>query len=76
MIDARSFAPTRPRRRKRWIRRALRAVKRGQAEIQYHAALSDAYTEHLSVLEMTLMGAVEHDTRAGGDGGGKSEQRD
>jgi hypothetical protein len=63
-------------RRKRWITRALRAVKREQAEIQYHAALSDAYIEHLSVLEMTLMGAVEHDTHTGDDGGGRSEQRD
>jgi hypothetical protein len=63
-------------RRKRWITRALRAVKRGQAEIRYHAALSDAYIEHFSVLEMTLMGAVERDARTGGDGGGTSERRD
>ena len=42
-----------------WIRRALKTVKRGQAEIQYHAALMDAYAEHLSVLEMTLIAAAE-----------------
>ena len=42
-----------------WIKRALILVKRGQAEIKYHAALMDAYTEHLSVLEMTLIGAAE-----------------
>ena len=42
-----------------WIKRALTMVKRGQAEIQYHAALMDAYTEHLSVLEMTLIAAAE-----------------
>ena len=43
-----------------WIKRALKAVKRGQAEIKHHAALMDAYAEHLSVLEMTLMAAAEH----------------
>ena len=42
-----------------WIKRALKMVKRGQAEIKYHAALMDAYTEHLSVLEMTLIAAAE-----------------
>ncbi len=42
-----------------WIKRALEMVKRAQAEIKYHAALMDAYTEHLSVLEMTLMAAAE-----------------
>ena len=42
-----------------WIKRALNTVKRGQAEIKYHAALMDAYAEHLSVLEMTLIAAAE-----------------
>ena len=42
-----------------WIKQALNMVKRGQAEIQYQAALMDAYTEHLSVLEMTLIAAAE-----------------
>ena len=42
-----------------WIKRALSVVKRGQDEIKYHAALMDAYTEHLSVLEMTLIAAAE-----------------
>ncbi len=42
-----------------WIKRALNLVKRGQDEIRYHAALMDAYTEHLSVLEMTLIAAAE-----------------
>ena len=42
-----------------WIKRALNVVKRGQDEIKYHAALMDAYTEHLSVLEMTLIAAAE-----------------
>jgi len=42
-----------------WIKRALNTVKRGQAQIQYQAALMDAYAEHLSVLEMTLIAAAE-----------------
>ena len=42
-----------------WMKRALEMVKRAQAEIKYHVALMDAYTEHLSVLEMTLMAAAE-----------------
>ena len=46
-----------------WIKRALNLVKRGQAEIKYHAALMDAYTEHLSVLEMTLIAAAEQKRR-------------
>ena len=42
-----------------WIKRALKMVKRWQAEIKYQAALMDAYAEHLSVLEMTLIAAAE-----------------
>ena len=42
-----------------WIKRALKMVKRGQAEIKCHAALMDAYAEHLSVIEMALMAAAE-----------------
>jgi hypothetical protein len=42
-----------------WIKQALTMVKRGQAEIKHHAALMDAYTEHLNVLEMTLIAATE-----------------
>jgi hypothetical protein len=42
-----------------WIKQALNMVKRSQADIQQHAALLDAYTEHLTVLEMTLMAAAE-----------------
>jgi hypothetical protein len=42
-----------------WIKQALKMVKRRQAEINYHAALVDACTEHLSVLEMTLIAAAE-----------------
>ena len=46
-------------RRARWIKRALRAVKRGQAEIKYQTARMDAYAQHLSVLEMSLLQAIE-----------------
>ena len=42
-----------------WINRALNTVRRGQAQIKYRAALIDAYAEHLSVLEMTLIAAAE-----------------
>jgi hypothetical protein len=46
-------------RRTLWVKRALEAVKRAQATMKYNAALVDAYSEHLSVLEMTLMSASE-----------------
>jgi hypothetical protein len=52
-------------RRSLWIKRTLATVKRGQAEIRYRAALADAYAEHLSVLEMILMGAAEQRTEGG-----------
>ena len=42
-----------------WIKQALNMVKRGQDEIKYQAALMEAYTEHLNVLEMTLIAAAE-----------------
>ena len=42
-----------------WIERALQLVRSGQEEIKYQAALLDAYAEHLSVLEMSLMAATE-----------------
>jgi hypothetical protein len=42
-----------------WIKRALRTVKRGQAEIKHQTALMDAYAAHLSAIEMTLIGAAE-----------------
>jgi hypothetical protein len=45
--------------RKRWIARALAGVRRAQASVKSRASLLDAYAEHLSVLEMTLMGAIE-----------------
>ena len=55
-------------RRSLWIKRALETVKRGQNEIKYRAALTDAYAEHLSVLEMILLGATEQRTEKGSGG--------
>jgi hypothetical protein len=48
-----------------WIKRALKMVKRGQAEIKYRSALMDAYAEHLTALEMILMSAAEQKSIAG-----------
>jgi hypothetical protein len=45
--------------RKRWIAEALDRIKRTQDTLAYRASLLDAYSEHLHVLEMTLMGAAE-----------------
>ena len=52
-------------RRAMWITQALDAVKRGQDRVKHQAALMDAYAEHLSVLEMSLIAAAE---RARADG--------
>jgi hypothetical protein len=51
--------------RKRWIAEALDRIKREQDTLAYRASLLDAYTEHLSVLEMTLMGAAEEKSAPG-----------
>ena len=58
-------APKNPRdveRRKKWIDRALAVVRNLQDEIKYRVALNDAYAEHLSVLEMSLISASEQPT--------------
>jgi hypothetical protein len=56
-----------------WIKRALNMVKRGQAEIKYQTGLMDAYAEHLSAIEMTLISAAEQ-TAPGTSG--KAERRE
>ena len=56
-----------------WIARALELVKSGQEEIKYQAALLDAYAEHLSVLEMSLMAATE--AKSGSAESGQPQQR-
>ena len=52
-------------RRTMWISQALNVVKRGQDEVKYQSALMDAYAEHLSVLEMSLIAAAERVGRRG-----------
>jgi len=46
-------------RRQRWIARALNGVRNAQNAVKSRASLLDTFAEHLSVLEMTLMGASE-----------------
>ena len=46
-------------RRATWINQALSVVKRGQDQVKYQSALMDAYAEHLSALEMSLIAAAE-----------------
>lgn len=53
-------------RRRAWIQRALRVVKRAQAAIKYQTGLVDAYAQHLNALEMTLMSAAENNPGPGG----------
>lgn len=53
----RSAAATRHRRR--WIAYALDRIKRTQTRVARRASVLDAYSEHLHVLEMTLMAAAE-----------------
>ena len=56
-----------------WITHALDVVKCAREEIKYQAALLDAYAEHLSALEMSLMAATE--SKRGVGGGAEAEQR-
>lgn len=57
-----SQSPQLAARRMTWIKRALKVVKRGQSAVKYHSELADAYAQHLSALEMTLMSAAEQRT--------------
>jgi len=59
MLSTPAEAPGRIARRQHWIADALHRIKRAKAAAMYRASLLDAYTEHLSVLEMTLMRAAE-----------------
>jgi hypothetical protein len=65
--------PRQAERRSTWINQALKAVKRGQDEVKYQAALMDAYAEHLSVLEMSLIAAAE---QRGGAESTKTKRKD
>jgi len=63
-------------RRKEWIDRALAVVRHVQKEIKYRLALNDAYAEHLSVLEMSLISAAEERTvETGASKAGASKSR-
>ena len=42
-----------------WIKRALKVVQRAQTTIKYHTGLVDAYAQHLTALEMTLMSEAD-----------------
>jgi hypothetical protein len=67
MLAASPKTPAEGVRRQHWIHDALHRIKRAKARALYRASMLDAYTEHLSVLELTLMGAAEEKS-------GKSEK--
>jgi hypothetical protein len=58
-------SPRQSERRAMWIDQALNVVKRRREQVKHQSALMDAYAEHLSVLEMSLLAAAER-TRAEG----------
>ena len=59
MLASPAATPAEGVRRQHWIHDALDRIKRAKARAMHRASLLDAYTEHLSVLELTLMGAAE-----------------
>lgn len=59
MLAASPKTPSEGARRQHWIHDALHRIKRAKARALYRASMLDAYTEHLSVLELTLMEAAE-----------------
>jgi hypothetical protein len=59
MLSSPPATPAEGLRRRHWIHDALNRIKRAKAGAMYRASLLDVYTEHLSVLELTLMGAAE-----------------
>ena len=59
MLAASPKTPLEGARRQHWIHDALHRIKRAKAQALYRATILDAYTEHLSVLELTLMGAAD-----------------
>src|SRR5262245_32264034 len=66
-------SPREAERRTQLIKRALMRVKRSQEEIKFKGALLDAYSGHLSVLEMSLLGASEQKLPAES---GRSQRRE
>ena len=67
MLSSPAATPSEGVRRQHWIHDALHRIKRAKAQAMYRASVLDAYTEHLSVLELTLMGAAEN-TKPGDEG--------
>ena len=61
MLSAPAATPSEGVRRQHWIHDALHRIKHAKARAMYRASVLDAFTEHLSVLELTLMGAAEND---------------
>jgi hypothetical protein len=59
MLSAPAATPSEGVRRQHWIHDALHRIKQAKARALSRASILDAYTEHLSVLELTLMGAAE-----------------
>lgn len=59
MLSAPAGSPPANQRRQDWITYALERIKRAQDDVALRAGVLDAYTEHLHVLEMTLMSAAE-----------------
>lgn len=59
MLSSPTATPSEVVRRQHWIHDALHRIKQAKARALYRASVLDAYTEHLSVLELTLMGAAD-----------------
>jgi hypothetical protein len=60
MLSSPAATPSEGVRRQHWVHDALHRIKQAKARALYRASILDAYTEHLSVLELTLMGAADN----------------
>src|SRR5215510_11714975 len=54
-------------RRQQWITVALDRIRQAQTDVTYRARVLDDYSEHLHVLEMTLLGAAEQKSSSPGN---------
>src|SRR5262245_17602446 len=73
MLSTPARTPQASQRRQNWITYALERVKHAQGDLKERASVIDAYTEHLHVLEMTLMGAAEDTGKAAASGSKESK---
>jgi hypothetical protein len=64
-LAAPTTSPRHAAQRAAWIKRALDVVRRAQSAIKAQTQRVDAYAQHLSALEMTLMSAAEPKGKAG-----------